>query len=1662
MDNKLSILILLLIIVSHIPIIPVVHAATRTVDGDPSDWTGTPPVDDNTYSYSEGEWIWRDAAGDERTDFASPDPGVDLVEFRVTGDIDYIYLLFKFNSMAGFNIGDNGATFIALAIDRDRIPGSGVEWFAGESDTKTSDLARWEYQLVINLADSRYSGQGLRSIIHYLNESTNNWGAIFQLLDTNWNHIYVAGDDGTYGILAVNLDLNTIEVRLKWDLIGGRPLDGEYIRLTLITARGWSNYGGNGGGAWDIGGVSVSDALDAVTTTLNTWDEVQDQVVDYYVDIRFVNGEPTPPPPPVYKVYGYVIDQYNNPVVNAHVVLDSLTNYTDVNGYFEFTVGSGSYFLRISKGGYETITQTVVVSDTDVNLGTIVLWKFMVDTTSNVNDFPDGSLVYQAPRLITATGNSENALTIKYIAWDEKYLYIGIDFAPGTWGLALGIGIDANPGMNIGYSTGTDSWGRKISFSNAYIDYQIYFWVDGGNVIACNYNKYNPDGTWSYNFAPVYYSPLAVSHDGQTLFKIAVPWNSINTTSGYNGTIVIVTWIAGGGDSSAVSSLPLNPDVLTNGGGEWTDSDTIYMYISITIDQDSNGIPDTGVTPIARTRFHPVLTTSITTDKDVYSVYPGYKVSVEITLSDELNYNLPLLDVAIYDSANNMVATGYTGLNGKVTLEFTAPSTPGDYIYTVKFNGHAGWLSSEKTITVSVITPVAEYKVYGYVLDRDTRYGVENALVEILDFNTWSVIASNYTNFYGYYEFKVYPGVYIIRVNKTIDRYAIYTVKVIVTGDTRVDVELMRYLIDIRRNINDFPADSIVYIAKDFLTTVIGAKHNLSRVYIAWDTEYLYIGSDLAPEGWWIAYGIGIDVNPGNSTTGYGAVWCTSHGNWEDGWSRRINFTTPYSIGPIYPELEVYFWIQGWDGVTSSQINRYLYETYPPIVGPDAKVNHWSTWYYGYSSPLYSPVATTKDGSTLFKVAIPWSAIMRLPGIEYTGELALVIWVAHGDFTSAVTALPLNPLSLDKTSWDELGDVDVMYMTIRIVYDVDKNYAPDIVPYNTRFTFYPELDTVIETDSDVYETGTGMTVEINARVRDILGNYLPFVKVELYDYNNVKIGEGLTKFNTGGLDAFTVKFQLTAPNALGEYRYKLRFIGEAGFKPVEKTIIVNVTRTGTRIVDLTYRLYIDADRNGRISSGDTIEILFKLEAFNKTWIPLEGKDVKLRFNYTLNKIVDEVVVKTGSGGLAIYRYVVKTVPTADIIELTAIFEGDETYMASSASVLIEINLARAIDGKAIDWGTGIPRSVPGIAPRGDEIVILDPVKDINIKATGVYSELDVVETRITYDGVNIYFFVKFAGKLSKPDHFTVNIAIDATPNDIYDGVDYWLYGYWFTDTRLGGFDPLTKTLVNVKWTHIIEAIPIENKVNLYVYSGSPKSAGRLAVNTAEGFIEFAVPVRELAPIDLSQGIRVWITVFGVSEKGKYFNPPGSNVIDIVGVDDTNRILLTTRDPRWDAISWPSEDVWVETSFLVKFSTPLKPDIPDPSPDIPPKSVEIVYIVWNGTAYSITGFQNQYPATTWSDVLIVARVTGTQGRPVIVLINGKEYRGVADIYGFAQIPATLPGLVYDINITVVSDGLVEEYIVETGFKTPPIPEPVILPLLLIIVLITILVFKKKNN
>jgi len=183
MKKSLSILALLLLLsiltFSALPSAKALRHAPITVDGNPSDWTGMPPVADNTWLYDSlaGEWIWRDMVGDDTgwdgtytypnaTFFTGGD--ADLTELRIAWNESYVFFLLTFD-----NITDNGwvtwsdgwltedqaeTTAVAICIDTDRVNGSGMDVVDDGNDgisvdARLNSTDYWEYLIEICLGD---------------------------------------------------------------------------------------------------------------------------------------------------------------------------------------------------------------------------------------------------------------------------------------------------------------------------------------------------------------------------------------------------------------------------------------------------------------------------------------------------------------------------------------------------------------------------------------------------------------------------------------------------------------------------------------------------------------------------------------------------------------------------------------------------------------------------------------------------------------------------------------------------------------------------------------------------------------------------------------------------------------------------------------------------------------------------------------------------------------------------------------------------------------------------------------------------------------------------------------------------------------------------------------------------------------------------------------------------------------------------------------------------------------------------------------------------------------------------------------------------------------------------------------------------------------------
>jgi len=338
MKKSLSILALLLLLsiltFSALPSAKALRHAPITVDGNPSDWTGMPPVADNTWLYDSlaGEWIWRDTLGDDkgngsytyptayavvggvnRTAFSPGD--FDLTELRIAWNETYVFFLLRF-----VNLTDNDwvadspgwvsspniseTTAVAICIDTDRVDASGFDVVDTTTDMMGSvraDIALpsscyWEYMLEICLGDVvlwRYDP--IAGVV----EATRNFPGMFAAADTTVSKSI----ECAVKIDAAGLDGLPDPEGQTWALfafVGSQDFEHfrEVASSEVAAANPWAAGGGEGnGGADDIG--YDPDAFDCAFFADKPKQEI---ALNGFTDTDFAIMPPDEPLGPSYRV----------------------------------------------------------------------------------------------------------------------------------------------------------------------------------------------------------------------------------------------------------------------------------------------------------------------------------------------------------------------------------------------------------------------------------------------------------------------------------------------------------------------------------------------------------------------------------------------------------------------------------------------------------------------------------------------------------------------------------------------------------------------------------------------------------------------------------------------------------------------------------------------------------------------------------------------------------------------------------------------------------------------------------------------------------------------------------------------------------------------------------------------------------------------------------------------------------------------------------------------------------------------------------------------------------------------------------------------------------------------------------------------------------------
>ncbi len=633
---------------------PLQQPAPITIDGQPNDWPQVPrehgPVvvdgeyndwnvgvlgsmDNNTGTVVAGEYIWKDRVGDERTDFFSPDKAVDIVSFHVTSNSTHLLMLIRLRDLG--NLGVNGAPAVLIALDTDMNYTNGERWLALYSDTNTSEYGRWDYQVAIDLANTTVAS-GSRI--------TGGGNTPLKIYDPSWNDVSTVNS-----VFVANNVTDCVEVAIYWSDIGVSNLEAvSNVRFTVATVRS-----DGAGHSWDIDGSSKSNVLDCITSYgTNTWDEVQDQVIDGDSDPATDSGSGR-------DAKGYIDVGFNSLPEPTSPRIEVLDNSTYIILMDEYNDHRDDYL-----GGLGT----PVVEDWDVDL---IEFRMLINSTEGYVYF----LIH-----VRGYANIDKAATPAIaivLDYTPDNLTDGVSewvYSPYGWG---------NTDTNISYNGSPEYWQYIIWFE------PINSTGSGGKVVVLAW-----DGSTGYtetlegvasNSTHFIEFSLPITAIGG-LNRLSNPFRLIVLSYAYNRTTSQLNNIGG---SNAYDVLPGNlTDLVPAYGSPDNSIDTLYfrqLTTRVTDVQPTNTQYALGdiIKAYAKLEYYNI-------SSNTWNPLPGEQVSFY------------LIGSSYYIGQATTNASGYAVL--ATTIPYTIP--PGNYTLVASYNGSLYYLSTRNgTIEITLVQP---------------------------------------------------------------------------------------------------------------------------------------------------------------------------------------------------------------------------------------------------------------------------------------------------------------------------------------------------------------------------------------------------------------------------------------------------------------------------------------------------------------------------------------------------------------------------------------------------------------------------------------------------------------------------------------------------------------------------------------------------------------------------------------------------------------------------------------------------------------------------------------------------------------------------------------------------------------------------------------------
>jgi len=240
--------VIVVVLVAMLPIffrVSPARAGGRTVDGNPSDWTGTAPSVAHTDAESNGEWIYKGAADDCRTDPPGTDESnADITEVRLTTDGTSLYFLFRLKDVTDVN-----KVNVAVTIDTDQNSTDNERsWIGDDADGLTLGRQFMRWERIIN-----FHGIGGLGQVELYADDGSSWYAPPSGYQIN---ISTAND-----VLEARVPLSDLGLNANLDFV-----------MTGVSFVGNNTWNNSGDSTYDISGSH--DAVDVMSTpgqTGNAW-----------------------------------------------------------------------------------------------------------------------------------------------------------------------------------------------------------------------------------------------------------------------------------------------------------------------------------------------------------------------------------------------------------------------------------------------------------------------------------------------------------------------------------------------------------------------------------------------------------------------------------------------------------------------------------------------------------------------------------------------------------------------------------------------------------------------------------------------------------------------------------------------------------------------------------------------------------------------------------------------------------------------------------------------------------------------------------------------------------------------------------------------------------------------------------------------------------------------------------------------------------------------------------------------------------------------------------------------------------------------------------------------------------------------------------------------